>query len=549
MTLVNSILLFIGSLGELLYGMHLMSDGVQKSAGEKLQRALAKLTGNPFIGLITGLLITMIIQSSGATTVMVISFINAGLLTLTQSVGVIFGANIGTTITAWIVSLFGFNFKISTFALPIFGLGFFLTLIKDSRSKNIGEAIMGFGLLFLGLSGLSDVFTFDAENLTFLSKIQSWGIFSILIAVFVGIVITALMHSSSAFSAIVITMAFNGIITWETACAMTLGSNIGSTIDAILAGFGSCADARRSAIIHVMFNVFGTILALLFFKPFINFVSWLTPSNNIAIKLAMLHTVFKTLNTILLFPFTNQLVSITKILIKDDKIDALKTYNLEFIDTGFGKESTAMHIIRIEKEIADMSDVVSEMFDNLQIGFINRDDTFVKNNMVVLANQEEYCDQMHEKLEQYIVKCQQLSITESQRGSLSNMVQIVDELEAMSDQCYSTAILVERSIKKSMVFPMDDMEQLLPYIELARQFMQFIHININKHLEPEKQAFAQELEEQIDEYRKKLKRLARKRLEEGADVKSELLYLDLTRHIEKIGDHAFTISELLSQVR
>ena len=215
MTIVNSILLLIGSLGELLYGMRLMSDGVQKSAGEKLQRALAKLTGNPLMGLITGMLITMIIQSSGATTVMVISFINAGLLTLPQSVGVIFGANIGTTITAWIVSLFGFNFKISTFALPIFGLGFFLTLIKDSHSKNLGEAIMGFGLLFLGLSGLSDLFTFDADHLTFLSKMQSWGVFSILIGVIIGIVITALMHSSSAFSAIVITMAYNSLITWE----------------------------------------------------------------------------------------------------------------------------------------------------------------------------------------------------------------------------------------------------------------------------------------------------------------------------------------------
>lgn len=527
--------------------MRLMSDGVQKSAGEKLQRALAKLTGNPLMGLITGMLITMIIQSSGATTVMVISFINAGLLTLPQSVGVIFGANIGTTITAWIVSLFGFNFKISTFALPIFGLGFFLTLIKDSHSKNLGEAIMGFGLLFLGLSGLSDLFTFDADHLTFLSKMQSWGVFSILIGVIIGIVITALMHSSSAFSAIVITMAYNGLITWESACAMTLGSNIGSTIDAVLASFGSCAEARRSALIHVFFNVFGTILALLFFKPFINFVAWLSPSKNIAIQISMLHTVFKTLNTLILLPLRNQLVNLSRKLIKDDAIDSLKTYNLEFIDTGFGKESTAMHIIRIEKEIADMTDVVSDMFDNLQIGFIKRDDDFVKDNMVLLATQEEYCDQMHEKLEQYIVKCQQLSITAQQRTGLSIMVQIVDELEAMSDQCYSTGILVERSIKKNMVFPMDDMEQLLPYIELARQFMQFIHININKHLDPEKQAFAQELEEQIDEYRKKLKKLARKRLEEGADVKSELLYLDLARHIEKIGDHAFTISELLVQ--
>lgn len=249
MAICNAILLLIGSLGFLLYGMRLMSSGVQKSAGEKLQRALSMMTGNKFVGLLTGLGITMIIQSSGATTVMVISFINAGLLTLSQSVGVIYGANIGTTITAWIVALFGFNFKISAFAIPIFGLGFFLTLLKDLRCKNIGEAVMGFGLLFMGLSGLSDVFNFDASKLSFIGAMQSWGIFSILLGVVLGVVITALMHSSSAFSAIVITMAYNEIITLDVACAMTLGSNIGSTIDAVMASFGSCAEAKRSAVI------------------------------------------------------------------------------------------------------------------------------------------------------------------------------------------------------------------------------------------------------------------------------------------------------------
>lgn len=554
MNIVNSILLLIGSLGELLYGMRLMSDGVQKSAGEKLQRALAKLTGNPVMGIFTGMLITMIIQSSGATTVMVISFINAGLLSLSQSVGVIFGANIGTTITAWIVSLFGFNFKISAFAIPIFGMGFFLTLFKDSHGKNLGEAIMGFGLLFLGLSGLSDVFKPGSEtsfltesSLNFMSKIQNWGAFSIIISVVIGVLITALMHSSSAFSAIVITMAFNKVITWETACAMTLGSNIGSTIDAVMAGFGSCADARRSALIHVMFNVFGTILVLIFFKPFIAFVKWLTPSDNIAIQISMLHTVFKTLNTIILLPISKYLVRLSRFMIKDDKANNLKTYHLEFQESSFGKESTAMHIIRVEKEIADMTDVATKMFDRLQVGFTKRDNDFIKNHMEAIGDEEDYCDQMHELLVRYIIKCQQLSITDVQRNNLSVMIQVIDELEAMTDQCFAAAMLIERSVEKKMKFPQEDMEKLIPYVELARQFLQFIHININKHLNEDKLSMAQELEDSIDLYRKNLKKLARKRLESGADVKAELLYLDLVRQIEKIGDHAFTISELLAQ--
>ena len=546
MSIVNSILLLIGSLGFLLYGMHLMSDGVQKSAGEKLQRALARITGNPIIGVCTGLLVTMIIQSSGATTVMVISFINAGLLTLAQSVGVIFGANIGTTITAWIVALFGFNFKISAFAIPIFGLGFFLTIVKDFHVKNIGEAVMGFALLFLGLSGLSDVFSFDASRLSFISKMQSWGVFSIILGVIIGTAITALMHSSSAFSAIVITMAFNGIISWEIACAMTLGSNIGSTIDAILASFGSTANARRSALIHVMFNVFGTTLALIFFKPFIRLIVWITPSQNIAIQISMLHTIFKTLNTLILLPLSKQLIRLSCFIIKDDQNGSLGYYHLDF-QVSIGKESIAMHIIRLEKEIADMTDVVTRMFDRLQAGILNRDKKFIVNHMDALVEAENYCDQMHEQIVKYIINCQHLSVTPAQHSNLSIMVQVTEDLEAMTDECLTAALLLQRSIEKKMKFPHEDMEQLVPYVELARQFLQFIRININKHLNETKLAMAQELEDQIDLFMKELKKLARKRLESGADVKSELLYIDLIRQIEKIGDNAFNISSLLAQ--
>ncbi len=547
MAIVNAILLLFGSLGFLLYGMRLMSDGVQKSAGEKLQRALGMMTGNSFVGILTGLMITMIIQSSGATTVMVVSFINAGLLTLAQSVGVIFGANIGTTITAWIVSLFGFNFKISTFAVPIFGIGFFLTILKDSKSKNIGEAVMGFGLLFMGLSGLSDVFSFDASKLTFISEIQSLGILSLLVGVVIGTVITALMHSSSAFTAIIITMAYKNIITWEMACAMTLGSNIGSTIDAIMASFGSNADARRSALIHVMFNVFGTVLVLIFFNPFIDFVVWVTPSTNIAIQISMLHTLFKTLNTLILLPLSNQLISLSKILIKDDDEKSLKNYHLEFTDSAFVKESAAMHIIRLEKEIADMTDVATNMFDRLQIGIMKRNQAFIDEHLEKLADEEDYCDQMHEQLARYIIECQHLPITETQRNNLSIMVSVVDELEGMTDQVYCAGMLLEKSIEKKMKFMQEDMERLVPYVELARQFLQFIRININKHLNSDKLEMAQELENQIDLYRKNLKKIARKRLESGADVKAELLYIDIVRQIEKIGDHAFSISGLLAQ--
>ena len=545
MNVVQPILELIGSLGFLLYGMKLMSDGVQQSAGEKLQRALSVLTGNRFMSLLTGLIVTMIIQSSGATTVMVVTFVNAGLMTLTQSVGVIFGANIGTTITAWIVSIFGFNFKISAFAIPVFGLGYFLSIVKKGAYKNWAEAIMGFGMLFLGLSGLSDVFT--PEQLGWLFKIQGSGVFAILFGFVVGIIITALLHSSSAFSAIVITMAYNGLVSWELAAAMTLGSNVGSTIDAILASMGTSANSRRAALIHVMFNVFGTVLALIFFKPFLEIVMFVTPgreNSNIAIRISMLHTVFKTLSTFIFLPLQNPIVKLTQLIIKDDKETESKTFKLEFTEF-LGKESAPTHIIQAEKAIADMTDVVSDMFDKIQIGVTKRNVEFIERYKQESVDSENYVDQMHEQITHYLIKCQSLHITEKQLNHISGMIQIVDELENMSDSCYATLMLIYRSIEKKMKFLQEDMERLLPYLELVRQFLQFIRRNINNQITPEKLELARELEDGIDAFRKDLKKVARKRLEGGADVKSELLYIDVIRRIENIGDNCFNISENL----
>ena len=546
MNVIQPVLELIGSLGLLLYGMKLMSDGIQKSSGEKLQRALAVLTGNRFASLLTGLVVTMIIQSSGATTVMVVTFVNSGLMTLAQSVGVVFGANIGTTITAWIVSIFGFNFKISAFAIPVFGIGYFCSIIRKGRYRNWSEALMGFGMLFLGLSGLSAVFT--PEQLGWLFTVQGDGPLAILIGFVIGILITALLHSSSAFSAIVITMAFNGLINWEMAAAMTLGSNVGSTIDAVLASLGTNADARRSALIHVMFNVFGTVLALIFFHPFLDLVMVLTPGgqhSNIAIRISMLHTVFKTLSTVILLPLQNPLIALAKKIIKDDPEKTSNVYKLEF--TGLlSKDSVTTHIMQAEKAIADMTDVVTDMFDKIQIGVTKRNNDFIEKYGEASELAEDYADQMHEQITHYLIKCESLQVTEKQLNHISNMIQIVDELENMSDSCYGTIMLISRSIEKKMKFQSEDMERLLPYIELARQFLQFIRININKQLTPEKLELARELEDGIDAGRKDLKKVARKRLEGGADVKSELLYIDIVRTIEHIGDNCFNISEILT---
>lgn len=548
MSVITPLLQFIGSLGFLLYGMKLMSNGIQNSAGEKLQRALSVVTKNRFVGLLTGLLITMIIQSSGATTVMVTTFVNAGLLTLSQSIGVIFGANIGTTITAWIVSIFGFNFDISAFAIPVIGIGYFLSIFKKARYKNLGEAVMGFGMLFLGLDGLKNVFT--PEQLGFLLQIKGSGPLAILSGFFIGIVVTALLHSSSAFSAIVITMAYNGLLGWELAAAMTLGSNIGSTIDAILASLGTTADTKRTALLHVMFNVFGTAIALIFFQPFLTLIEFITPKNaNISIQISLLHTVFNTLTTVILFPLANQLCTLSRIIIKDDKTEKKGVYKLEFQEAVLGaKESLAAYIIRAEKAISDMTDVVSGMFDRIQIGVTKRNSAFLKDHVEKASDEENYVDQMHEQITHYLVKCESLPLAEKQFSHISSMLQIVDELENMSDNCYTTIMLLGRSIEKKMKYPSEDIERMLPYVELTRQFLQFVQRNINKHIDEDKLQLANELENGIDDFRKDLKKVARKRLESGADVKAELLYIDIVRQIEKIGDNCFSISESLTAI-
>ena len=538
-----------GALAFLLYGMKMMSDGIQKSAGKSLHRILGMMTGNRFLAMLTGMFITMIIQSSGATTVMVVSFVNAGLLTLTQSVGIIFGANIGTTITAWIVAFFGFNFKISAVAVPVFGIGYLLSSIKKIRHPAFGEALMGFGLLFLGLDLLSKAIpVLDAGSVGFLSHWTDMGGWSILLGIVAGMIITVLLHSSSASTAIILTMSYNHLLSWEFAAAMVLGSNIGSTIDAVIAAAGTKVNARRAALIHVLFNVTGTVIAAICLHPLLYFVDILVPGpveENMTFHIAMLHTIFNVLNTAIFLPFTRQIAYLTEIIIKPRQDETPDIYRLDFTETG-AKENAAAYIIRAEKEIADMTGVVTRMFDRIEQGFTHRDQSFIDEQMDPLAKDEEYADQMQEQLSNYLIHCSRLPMNEKMHNNVSIMLRIVDDLESMTDDCYSVALLLRRSIEKEMHFAKEDIERLYPYIDLAHRFLSFIKENINKHLTEKELIVARDLEDQIDIFRKNLKKVARKRLENGADVKAELLYIDLVRNIEKIGDRAFSISEALS---
>ena len=543
-SIITTILQIAGSLCFLLYGMKLMSDGIQKSTGEKLQAALHFMTGNHFTGLLTGCLLTMIIQSSGATTVMVITFVNVSLINLEQAVPVIFGANIGTTITAWIVALFGFNFKIEVFAIPIFGLGYLLATVRSWNKQGAGQAVMGFGLLFIALGWLSSTISNNADAVAFLPAIQRLGVWSIPIGVLLGMVFTALMHSSSAMSAIVITMAYNGVVGWEFSAAIVIGSNIGSTIDSIMAAIGNSANAKRASLVHVLFNVATAFIALIFIRPFTQFIDFIVPGkveDNIIFHIAMMNTVFKVGGTLLFMPLIKQIVNLTMKLIKDDDKEKLAAYKLDFPESPV-RNSPMTYIITAQNEIRHMADIAVQMFDSLQYGFQDRSGRFVTDHYDNLVRQEGYLDQMHEQIINYLIRCEQLNVDIKQNDMINSLIQITSELESLSDDCLSIGVYIKRMTEKQYVYPQEDFNRLLPYLELARQLLQFVYKNLNKTLNAAQLEFAKELEDQIDAERKALKKVARSRLEGGADVKAELLYMDLVRQIEKTGDRCFAIA-------
>ncbi len=551
MSIVSLIFQMIGSLGLVLYGMKLMSDGIQKSAGESLHRTLGLMTGNRFLAVLTGIMVTAIVQSSGATTVMTVSFINAGMLTLRQAIGIMFGANIGTTVTAWIVSLVGFKFSLSSIAVPAFGIGYFLTFFKSLKKTTWGEAIMGFGLLFAGLDILSSaVPNISSEQVAAISILRNTGALSLFVGVLLGFILTAILHSSSASTAILLTLAHGEIIGWEVSAAFVLGSNIGSTIDAVLASIGSTLNARRAAMVHVLFNVAGSILALIFFTPFLALVDFLFAGRSsietITTRIAVFHTAFNLLNTMIALPFVGQIDMLFTKLIRPKEGDEPDKYVLNFQALSM-KENIEAFVLTAETEIVKMSNIVREMFSLLRSMLLK--ETKYSNEQIVklLTEKEDYTDQMQEELSTFLIKTGELSLSEKQSKNVRLMIGIVDDIENMTDQIFELGLFINRSIELKMPIKQDDMDKLLPFMGLVNQFIHFVHEHLNKPLSGEELAIAHEMEDSIDTMRQNLKRLARSRLEQGANVKAELLYIDMVRNLEKIGDYAFSISRALAE--
>ena len=543
---------FVGALALLLWGMDLLSSGIQKGAGNKLQKLLSVVSGNRFTAVLTGLVVTGIIQSSSATTVMVVSFVNAQILSLTQAIGIIFGANIGTTVTAWIVSFFGFSFKISAFAIPLVGIGFFLKSINKFGLKNFSELFLGFGLLFLGLDLLGDTLSLNPESVSFINKITDWGFGGILFGVFLGTVLTALIHSSSAFTAIVLTMAATGTLNWPRSAALILGSNIGTTIDAVLSSIGASTNAKRAAAVHVGFNICGTILAIICFNPFLKLVDLVvpgTPQSNITNHIAMLHTIFNTCSTIIFLPFVNQIAKIVTKLIKEPKAVQEKNYKLPVLITQ-QRYTIDSYILQIEKEIALMSAKVMTMLDEIHLALTGFTQNSIEKISKEVFEQENYIDQMNEAISDFLMNCYHMNdVSKMNQEKISQLLQITSEIEDLSDECASIIHVLQKYVETTAEKKSSSYEKLMPYVEQVKEFFDYIsqHLSfgLSYSLTNEEKRISSKMEESIDSTKKQLKKLARQRIENGKNVKTELHYIDLVRHIERAGDSVYKISKSL----
>ncbi|MDR2510564.1 MAG: Na/Pi cotransporter family protein [Spirochaetaceae bacterium] len=545
------ILQFAGSLSFLLYGMKMMSDGIQKSAGKSLHRVTGLITNNRFLAVVTGMFVTCVIQSSSATTVMIVSFVNAGILSLEQAIGTIFGANIGTTVTAWIVSLVGFKLKIAVFAVPVFGVGFMLSAAKRLKKESFGQALMGFGLLFLGLEWLGDTIPKLDQNAiqAFMARYAGSGVRDRIAGILAGTIITIILDSSSAVTAIIITMAYNGLLGWEFAAALVLGSNIGTTTDVLFASIGAKANAKRAALVHVMFNVTGSVIVAIFFRPFLAFVDMLTPGtvgDSLVLHITMFHTIFNVSCTLLFLPFVGTIAVFTKKVIRAKEDEIPSRYQLSFEPLGI-KENTEARIFYMEREISEMLRVTRRMFNRLYSGLVERSRQFIKEHIEKITEEEEYIDQMREEITKYLLHCYDLPLGESEKESINLFMGVTRDIERMSDECCAFAMLLKKSIERELPFEAEDIAKLTPYIELTGSFLDFIEAHIFSKLTESELAAAADFENKIDETKRALRKIAEQRLEKGANVKAELLYIDLVRDIEKIGDCAFSVSKRLAE--
>ena len=549
----------IGSLGLFLYGMKIMSEGLQKVAGDRLRSILTAMTTNRVTGVLTGVLITALIQSSSATTVMVVSFVNAGLLTLAESISVIMGANIGTTVTAWIISIFGFKVDMAAFALPLLAIALPLIFSGKSNRKSIGEFIFGFSFLFMGLSYLkanAPDLNANPEMLAFVQNYTDMGFFSILLFLFIGTILTMIVQASAATMAITLIMCANGWISLELGAALVLGENIGTTITANLAALTANTQAKRAALAHFVFNVFGVIWVLIIFHPFMQMVNWVVdtffqssdPEVAISYKLSAFHSIFNICNVCILIWGVKLIERTVCALIHPKEED--EEPRLRFI-TGGMLSTAELSILQARKEIHLFAERTHRMFGMVQdLLHTEKDDDFNK-LFSRIEKYENISDNMELEIANYLNQVSEGRLSSESKLQIRAMLREVTEIESIGDSCYNLARTVNRKRQTNQDFTEKQYEHIHFMMKLTDDALAQMIVVVEK---PEHQSIdinkSFNIENEINNYRNQLKNQNILDVNNKEyDYQMGVYYMDIIAECEKLGDYVVNVVEASSDVK
>ena len=549
------LLRLIGSLALFLYGMKIMSEGLQKFAGDSLRKILTAMTTNRVTGVLTGVLITALIQSSSATTVMVVSFVNAGLLTLTQSIGVIMGANIGTTVTAWIISALGFKVDISAFALPLLAFAIPLFFSGKSSRKSVGEFIFGFSFLFMGLANLKNNapdLSANPDMLAFVQNYTDMGFFSILLFLFIGAILTMIVQASAATMAITLIMCANGWIDYHLGVALVLGENIGTTITANLAALTGNTQARRAALAHLMFNLFGVAWVLIVFYPFTGAVSWFVthvmkvtdPAVAVSFKLAAFHTAFNISNTFIMIWFVNVIEKTVCGIIRTKQED--EEYRLSYI-TGGMLSTAELSILQAQKEITLFAERTTKMFGMVKELLYEKDENNFLKTYSRVEKYENISDRMEIEIANYLTQVAEGRLSSEGKEEIRVLLRDVSEIESIADSCNNLARSIKRRNEFKSVFTEEQNNHIDQMFKLVSSALDRMNAIMHKSdLNPNDINESYNIENEINNYRNQLK------AHNIEDINNKLYqyqdgvyYMDMVSESEKLGDYVINVVQAL----
>ncbi len=555
----------IGALGLFIFGMKVMSDSIQKVAGNKLREILEAMTSNRLLGVLTGVLITTMVQSSSATTVMVVSFVNAGLLSLIQSIGVIMGANVGTTVTGWLISQLGLGkFSIASMCLPIIAVGFPMMFSSREKLKLWGEVLLGFAILFLGLNFMKEAVggLQNEELLGFVKDINYAGqpyikqFFTVLLFVAIGTLLAIVVQSSSAAMALTLVMCNEGWIAFPVAAAIILGENIGTTITANLAALIGNVHAKRAARAHFVFNVFGVLWMLAVFPFFVNLIAELSTNifgvnpmltaTGIPGALALFHTAFNVLNLLVLVGFTGFIAKVVIRMVPSRSEDD-EVFSLDYIGSGM-METSELSILEARKEVVKFADIVRRAFRYVPKLVTEMDEKKLRYYTEQLEKYEDITDRMELEISNYLSKAAKGELSNSGGRKVRSMLNIANYLERIGDIYLEISRNLTMRKKKKAYFTQDMRDRIAELSDLVKRSLDLMVENLEAYEKDIDFVAAEQLENEIDQTYKRLRKEYIRKVESGRfSVRSGVYYSDLIAELERIGDHVLGVTESLKK--